>query len=166
VLQALGGFIRVESQTGKRTIPAEEFFVSQLQTSITEQELVTEAWFPIAPARSGTAFIEVSRRHGDYALVGIAAQLTTDENDTILEAHLALMGVGETPVRLSEAEAALVGERPSESLFNSVGELSISKLEPEPDLHASGEYRRYVAGVLVNRALRLAVDSAHQEGNV
>ncbi len=166
VLQALGGFIRVESQSGSRTIPAEEFFISQLQTSITSQELVIEAWFPVAPARSGTAFIEVSRRHGDYALVGVAAQLTTDESDTILEAHLALMGVGETPVRLSEAEAALVGERPSEALFSAVAELSMSELEPDADLHASGEYRRYVAGVLVNRALRLAIDTANQEGKV
>ena len=166
VLQALGGHMRVESLAGSRTISAEEFFVGPLQTSITSQEMVTEAWFPVAPALSGTAFIEVSRRHGDYALVGIAAQLTTDENDTILAAHLALMGVGETPVRLSEAEAALVGERPSEALFNAVAELSIAGLDPDADLHASGEYRRYVASVLVNRALRLAVDSANQEGKV
>lgn len=166
VMQALGGHVRVESQTGSRTIPAEEFFISQLQTSITEQELVTEAWFPAAPVLSGTAFIEVSRRHGDYALVGVAAQLTIDENDTISAAHLALMGVGETPVRLTGAEAALVGERPGEALFSAVTELSITRLEPEADLHASGEYRRHVAGVLVNRALHLAVDSANRRGEV
>ncbi len=164
VLQALCGFMRVESLTASRKIPAEEFFISQLQTSITSQELVTEAWFPVAPAHSGSAFVEVSRRHGDYALVGVAAQLTLHENGTILAAHLALMGVAETPARLYEAEAALVGERPGEKIFAAAAELSIANLEPEADLHASGEYRRSVAGVLVNRALSMAVEQANQRG--
>lgn len=165
VLQALGGRMRVESLTGSREILAEEFFISQLQTSITSQELVTEAWFPIAPPRSGSAFVEVSRRHGDFALVGVAAQLTIDENGTILAAHLALMGVAETPRRLYEAESALVGEQAGEKIFSVAAELGITDLEPEADLHASGEYRRYVAGVLVNRALHLAADQVDQRGD-
>jgi len=160
VLQALGGHVRVESLAGSREIPAQEFFVGPLETSLTSQELLTEVWLPAAPAFSGVAFVEVSRRHGDYALVGIAAQLTMDKDSTITMACLALMGVAETPLRLYEAEAALVGKRPDEQLFNAAAELSITNLDPEADLHASGEYRRAVAGVLINRALHMAVDHA------
>ncbi|GAC1511611.1 MAG: xanthine dehydrogenase family protein subunit M [Ktedonobacteraceae bacterium] len=164
VLMALGGHVRAESTAGSREIPAQELFVSQLQTSLTSQELVTEAWFPIVPPYSGAAFIEVSRRHGDYALVGVAAQLTMREDSTILAAHLALMGVAETPVRLHEAEVALVGRQPDDKLFNTIAELSINNLKPETDLHASEDYRRSVAGELVNRALRTALDQVHQRG--
>lgn len=95
VLQALGGYVRVETLTGSREISAQEFFVGPLETSLTSQELLTEVWLPAAPAFSGAAFVEVSRRHGDYALVGIAAQLTMDKDNTIMMARLALLGVAE-----------------------------------------------------------------------
>ncbi len=165
VLQALGGSVRVEALGGSREIPAQEFFVGPLQTSLTSQELLTEIWFPAAPSFSGAAFVEVSRRHGDYALVGVAVQLTMEKNDTILAAHIALMGVAETPLRLDEAEAMLVGKQPNERLFNTVAALSMTALDPAADLHASGEYRRSVAGVVVNRALHMAVNHVNQRGN-
>jgi CO/xanthine dehydrogenase FAD-binding subunit len=161
VLQALGGYLRVESLTGSRKIPTQEFFVGPLQTSLTSQELITEVWLPAVPAHSGSAFVEVSRRHGDYALVGVASQLSMNEHGTIQAAHLALMGVAETPLRLYEAEAALVGKQPDERLFNATAELSMTSLDPEADLHASGEYRRAVAGVLIKRALHMALKNAN-----
>ncbi len=100
VLQALGGHVRAESYVGSRDISAETFFTSELQTSLTSKELLVEARFPIAPPRTGTAFSEVSRRHGDYALAGVAVQLSLSANGTISAAHLALMGVAETPLRI------------------------------------------------------------------
>lgn len=166
VLLALGGYVHAESHTGSRQIPAEAFFVSQLQTSLTPTELLTEAWFPIAPLRSGAAFVEVSRRHGDFALVGVAAQLTLHENGTIAAAHLALMGVAATPVRAEAAEVSLLGQHPDEEAFTAAAKQITADLDPDTDLHASAEYRRSVAVVLVNRALHTAANHAHQGGKL
>lgn len=166
VLLALGGYVHAESHTGSRQIPAEAFFVSQLQTSLTPTELLTEAWFPIAPLRSGAAFVEVSRRHGDFALVGVAAQLTLHENGTIAAAHLALMGVAATPVRAEAAEVSLLGQHPDEEAFTAAAKQITADLDPDTDLHASAEYRRSVAVVLVNRALHTAANRAHQGGKL
>ncbi len=166
VLLALGGYVHAESHTGSRQIPAEAFFVSQLQTSLAPTELLTEAWFPIAPLRSGVAFVEVSRRHGDFALVGVAAQLTLHENGTIAAAHLALMGVAATPVRAEAAEASLLGQHPDEEAFTAAAKQITAALDPDTDLHASAEYRRSVAVVLVNRALHTAANRAHQGGKL
>lgn len=165
VLLALGGHIRAESHTGSRQIPAQDFFVSQLQTALAPDELLTEAWFPIAPPRSGAAFIEISRRHGDFALVGVAAQLTLHENGSIAAAHLALLGVAATPLRPQAAEASLLNQQPGESAFSAAAEQAIANLDPDSDLHASAEYRRDVAGVLIIRALQTAASRARQGGD-
>jgi carbon-monoxide dehydrogenase medium subunit len=165
VLLALGGHVRAQSLHEKREIPAGSLFISQLQTALTSKELLTEAWFPAAPPRSGAAFVEVSRRHGDFALVGIAAQLTLSENGTIAAAHLALMGVAETPLRTQVAEELLIGEQPGEELFSAAAAQATANLDPDTDLHASAAYRRHVASVLVARALHTAAERARQEGN-
>lgn len=166
VLLALGGHIRAESHAGSREIPAEPFFVSQLQTALTPNELLTEAWFPGTPPRSGAAFVEVSRRHGDFALVGVAAQLTLHENGTIAAAHLALLGVAATPMRAKAAEALLLDKQPDEALFTAAAERVMTDLDPDADIHASAEYRRSVAGVLISRALQTACDRARQGGKL
>lgn len=165
VLLALGGHVCAQSLHGEREIAAEALFVSQLQTALTDKELLTEAWFPAAPPRSGAAFVEVSRRHGDFALVGVAVQLTLSENGTISAAHLALMGVAETPIRVQAAEELLIGEQPGEALFDAAAVQATANLDPDTDLHASAAYRRHVASVLVSRALHTAAERAHQEGN-
>ncbi len=166
VLLALGGHVRAESQEGSRIIPVEAFFAGQMETTLTPEELLTEAWFPLTPPRSGAAFVEVSRRHGDFALVGIAAQLTLDDQGSIAAAHLALMGVAATPVRAQAAEALLLSEQPGEALFTAVAERAAADLHPTSDIHASAEYRRHVAGVLVNRALHTAAERARRGGAV
>ena len=166
VLLALGGHVRAESHLGSRQIRAEDLFVSQLQTSLTSTELLTEAWFPVAPPRSGAAFIEVSRRHGDFALVGVAVQLTLHENGAIAAAHLVFMGVAATPVRTLAAESFLLDKQPDEEAFTAAAELIVSDLDPDTDLHASAEYRRDVAVVLVNRALQTAANRARQGGEL
>jgi carbon-monoxide dehydrogenase medium subunit len=165
VLLALGGHIHAESQNGSRQIPAQDFFVSQFQTALAPDELLTEAWFPIAPPGTGAAFIEVSRRHGDFALVGVAAQLTLHENGTIAGAHLALLGVAPTPLLPQAAEASLLNRQPGEAAFAAAAEQTIADLDPDSDLHASAEYRRDVAGVLVIRALQAAANRARQGGD-
>jgi aerobic carbon-monoxide dehydrogenase medium subunit len=166
VLQALEGRVRTESLAGSRDIPAEEFFTDSLQTSLMSKELLVEARFPVALPRTGVAFSEVSRRHGDFALVGVATQLTLHETGTISAAHVALMGVAETPIRMCEVEALLLDQQPGEELFNMAAERVCADLDPVTDLHASSEYRRSVVGVLVKRALHTAAEQAQQRGEI
>jgi CO/xanthine dehydrogenase FAD-binding subunit len=166
VLQALEGSVRVEACAGSRAIPAEEFFTGELQTALTSKELLIEARFPVMPPRTGTAFSEVNRRHGDFALVGVAAQISLHENGRISAAHLALMGVAETPLRMREVETLLLDQQPDEELFNTAAQSASADLDPVTDLHASAEYRRSVAGVLVSRTLQTAVEQAQQRGEI
>ena len=162
VLLALDGHILAESLEGNRKISAGSFFISQLETSLAPGELLTEAWFPAEPARAGSTFVEVSRRHGDFALVGVAVQLTLHENGTIAAAQIALMGVAETPVRPHEAERLLLEEPVGENIFIAAAEQAAAGLDPGADIHASAEYRREVAGVLINRALHMAAARARR----
>jgi carbon-monoxide dehydrogenase medium subunit len=163
VLLALDGHVRIESQEEGRIVAAEDFFISELQTGLASQELLTEAWFPLALPHTGAACIEVSRRHGDFALVGVAAQVTLDTDETIADARLALFSVAPTPVRTYAAEKLLNNERPGAAVFAAAAEQVSRELDPHSDIHASAAYRRAVAGTLVQRALQLASERAHQE---
>src|SRR5262249_37556650 len=110
--------------------------------------------------RTGTAFIELSRRHGDFALVGVAATVTLDDGGVCTGAALALTGVGRTPVVARDAARALVGVAPSPDAFADVGRRAAAAVQPDGDLHASAEYRTHLAGVLTRRALARAADRA------
>ncbi len=160
VLVALNGFVHVESQDGMREIAAAEFFTGQLQSALTSRELLTAVRFPVAPARSGAVFLEVSRRHGDYALVGVAAQLSFDQHGAITDARVALMGVADTPVRAAASESLLLNAQSEQELFKYAAERAIVDLDPPSDLHATTEYRRQVTITLVERALREASERA------
>jgi carbon-monoxide dehydrogenase medium subunit len=146
---------------GVRTLAAGEFFVAQLTTALAPTELLTEVWFPAPPAGSGSAWIELARRHGDYALVGVAAVVTL-AGDRVREARLALTGVGDRPVRARAAEARLAGESLTPSVLADVAEAARQAIEPGSDIHASAAYRRHLAGVLVGRAIRLAAARAKE----
>lgn len=157
---ALEAEFELRSRSGVRQVPARDFFLTYLTTDLRPDELLAEIRWPLPPAPCGHAFLEISRRHGDFALVGVAALLALEERGRIRWARLGLTGVGPTPVRPTEAEAMLLGERPAPALFQAVGELVSAALEPESDLHASAEYRREVAAVLVRRALQIAAERA------
>jgi CO/xanthine dehydrogenase FAD-binding subunit len=138
----------------------EEFFVAYLTTALTSAELLVEIRLPVAPPRTGTAFLEVSRRHGDFALVGVAASVTLDESGVCTRCAIALTGVGPTPVVPREAARQLVGARPTPEALAEIGRLAAADLRPDGDLHASSAYRQHVAGVLTRRALSRAVERA------
>lgn len=163
VLLALDGSVRIEAAHESHVMAAEEFFVSELQTALLSNELLTEAWFPIAPPRTGAACLEVSRRHGDYALVGIAAQVTLAADSTLADVRLALFGIAPTPIRAHTSEHMLIGAHPTPSIFAEVAAQAMSKLDPHTDLHATAAYRRSVAGTLMQRALQLASERAKRE---
>lgn len=163
VLVALDGRVTLTGPNGARTVASDEFFVTYLTTSAAPDELVSEVWFPALPPRTGQAWLEIARRHGDYALVGLGAALTLAADGVVAGARLALTGVGATPVRARVAEERLCGERPGAALFAEAARLVARAVEPDSDLHASAEYRRHVAGILAGRALTLALARATGE---
>ena len=144
---------------GERTLAAGEFFRTQLTTALAPTELLTEVWFPASPRGSGSAWVELARRHGDYALVGVGVVVTL-AGDRIREARLALTGVGDRPLRAREAEARLAGESLTPSVLAEAAEALRGAIDPGSDIHATAAYRRHVAGVLAGRAIRLAVARA------
>jgi hypothetical protein len=105
---------------------------------------------------AGQAFLEVARRHGDFALVACAASLTVDQDGVCTEARIAIGGAAPVPIRMTAAEEALVGQRPTVDLFRAASRIVASQLQPGSDVHADAQYRRDVAGALTQRALALA----------
>jgi aerobic carbon-monoxide dehydrogenase medium subunit len=146
---------------GTRVIPARDFFVTMLTTSLGPSEILTEARFPILPAASGWGFSELSRRPGDFALAIAAATLQVGANGTIATARIALGAVADRAIRCPEAEAVLVGERGGKIVFDAAAALASEPLEPSSDVHASSGYRRHLAKVLVERALTQAWQRLH-----
>jgi carbon-monoxide dehydrogenase medium subunit len=143
------------AQRGQRTLSAEKFFVSHFTTALEPDELVTGVLFPAARPGTGTAFEEVARRHGDFAMVGVAASIHVEEG-IIDEARLVLTGMADTPVRATRAETVLTGAAPSEASFAEAAEVAAHDLDPHSDLHASAAYRRFLAGTLIRRSLERA----------
>ena len=116
--------------------------------------MLTEIRFPALPPHTGWSFMEIARRHGDFALAGVAATLTLDGASACSDARIVLFGVAPTPLRAQEAERMLVGEKPGEKLFEQAGRKASEEIEdPLSDIHASAEFRRHLASVLTRRAL-------------
>jgi len=158
VMAALDGELILKSRHGERRLRPEQFFVGYLTTAAAPDELLIEARVPVTPPRTGTAFMEVSRRHGDFALVGVAATVTVDAGGICTACALAITGVGPTPVVASDAARALVGLKPTADAFADVGRRVATALIPDSDLHASADYRKHLAGVLTRRALARAAE--------
>ena len=165
VARALDAELVVRSTSETRVIAAADWFEGYLATARRPDEILTEVRFPVAAPGTGAAFQEVARRHGDFAIVGLAAQLTLTADGTITGARLAFSGVGDVPVRASDAEDLLGGQRPSPELFAEAARVAIAGLEPPADLHGSSEYRKKVAAALVRRALRAAAANAQETAN-
>jgi CO/xanthine dehydrogenase FAD-binding subunit len=159
VARALDAEFVVRSESGERVIPAAEWFEGYLTTSRRPEEILVEVRFPAAEAGTGVAFQEVSRRHGDFAMVGLAASLTLTDG-TITDARLAFSGVADVPVRAVEAESLLLNQQPSAELFAEAASRAAGQLDPPADLHGSSDYRKKVAAALVRRGLQVAADNA------
>ncbi len=157
---ALDGEVELIGPGGVRTMPASDFLVSYFTTALAADEILTRVRLRIPGGRSGSCFLELARRHGDFAIVGVGALVTLDADGSIADARLGLIGVGQTAVRATEAEAVLRGERPTAQRFAEAAEAAASDLHPNGDIHASADYRRHVADVLVRRALDTALERA------
>lgn len=146
----------VRGARGERQVPARDFFLSYFTTCLGPQDFLIEIQVPELPERAGFCFQEVSRRHGDFALAGAAVWLTADAQGFCSDAGIALAGVAPCPVRAPLAEQRLKGERLTDSVLAKVGNSIAEEIDPTSDLHASADYRRKVAGVILQRALRVA----------
>jgi carbon-monoxide dehydrogenase medium subunit len=153
----------LKSATQERVVRAEDFFLSYLTTAIAPEELLTEVRFPAWQPEWGWDVQEVSRREGDFALVGAVAVLQVDTNTTCQLVRLALFGVGGVPVRLQRAEAMLHGQRVDDAALVEVAKVVSEELDPDADIHASAAYRKDVGGVMARRALQQALRRAQGE---
>jgi carbon-monoxide dehydrogenase medium subunit len=156
VFRALDGVATIRSREGTWMVAAAEFFLYTFTTAIRPDELLSEVWLPLAGPRTGQAFLEVARRHGDFALVAAAAAVTLTAEGTCSDVRIAVGGAAPTPVRASRAEASLTGARPTLELFREAGRLAAEEMDPTSDVHADAAYRREVAGTLAFRALKTA----------
>jgi carbon-monoxide dehydrogenase medium subunit len=151
VLTLLGGSVTLSSSAGTRTVQAADFFVGPLESALGSGELAVEAYFPAVPDRTGTAWLEVARRHGDFALCGVGVVVTLDGDRRVSACRAALISVGPTPVLVDLADA-VAGQLYSSADWDAAAALVRAAIEPEDDIHATAAYRRHLAGVLTARA--------------
>jgi carbon-monoxide dehydrogenase medium subunit len=154
VLLLLDGTVTLSSVRGTREVSAQDFFTGPMQTDVRPDELAVVATFRVPPAGTGTSFVEISRRHGDYAMCGVAAVVTRGDGRTT--ARVALVGVADGPVLVDVSEATANGRVDGDA----VGGLVDAAIDPVDDIHATADYRRHLAQVLVERALHEARDRA------
>jgi carbon-monoxide dehydrogenase medium subunit len=142
VLALLDGTVTIAAAAGQRTVPASEFFLGPLESAVSAGDLAIEATVPIAGPQTGTAFLEVARRHGDYAVCGVAAVVTPEST------RVAFLSMGPTPLVLDLTDVTELGDAVRD------------QVEPESDIHASADYRRHLAAVLTERAVAQARERA------
>ena len=156
VATAMRARMRIKSAESEREVAAADFFVGPLTTDIAADEMLVEVAFPEPKPRTGGAFMEVARRRGDFALAGVAAIVTLDEDGRCSGVRLALCGVGDTPVDASCTAASLVGQRLTDEAIDAAAAEVQEMIAPPGNVHASPDYQRHIACVLVGRALRAA----------
>lgn len=159
VMLALGARFALQGPEGRRTLDAGDFFTGLFGTALGEGEMIVEVEIPALAPRTGWAFDEIARRHGDFALAGAAVTLVLDDAGAIGEARIALLGVSDAPV-LAAAAAQLAGVRPTAEAFQAVASAIAAALDPHSDIHASADYRRRLAEVLIGRLLPRAAARA------
>ena len=160
VLIAHDGDVVVRGPDGQRAIPADEFFLLPYDTTLGEDELVTEVRVPAPEPNEGSAYHKLKRKTGDYAMAGVAARVRLDGDGRIEDAGIGMTAVDITNARASEAEAHLEGERPSAEVFEAAGDLAAEESNPESDEHGAAAYKERMVSVLAQRALGDAADRA------
>jgi aerobic carbon-monoxide dehydrogenase medium subunit len=162
VLALLDGSVRLTSTAGERFVGAKDFFLGPLESDVRPEELATEVMLPVLPPGAGCAFAEVSRRHGDYAVCGVAALAEVGADGEVRSARAAYLSVGPVPIvlDLTEACGAFV-----DGDFSAAGRLAMDRLRPGADIHATASYRRHLAGVLTERVMTAAFAQAEERAH-
>jgi carbon-monoxide dehydrogenase medium subunit len=149
---------RLRSRAGERWVNARDFYVGLFATDLQPEELLVEIEIPSMPARTGWAFDEIARQHGNYAMAGAAALVTLDDQGRCRQAKLVYLSVGEGPTVATQAQAALQGQTPTEDVLRAAAAIAAAEdIDPIGDIHASAAYRRHLARVLAERVLAKAV---------
>jgi 2-furoyl-CoA dehydrogenase FAD binding subunit len=148
VLRLLEGHVEVASVRGRRTVAAADLFAGPLESTLDHDEIAVEAYFPALAPGAGVAFEEIARRHGDYALVGVAAHVEHD-GDRVRRARLGFVSVSDVPTVVDVSDA-----------LDDPGERALAELDPATDIHATADYRAQLVRVLAPRVLARAVDHA------
>jgi carbon-monoxide dehydrogenase medium subunit len=152
VALALDARLRLRRAGGDRWVEARDFFAGLFTTAL-----------PPLPARTGWAFLEIARRHGDYAQAGIAARVTLDESGRCREARLVYLSAGGGPVDARQAAGLLAGEEVTGAAIEAAAEkASRDEIDPPTDVHATPDFKRHLARVLTRRALRRAAERARE----
>jgi carbon-monoxide dehydrogenase medium subunit len=161
---ALEARLHLQRQGGDRWLAAADFYTGLFSTALEPDELLTEIVWPALPPRSGWAFEEAARRHGDYAQVGLAAVVRLDEAGRCEQARLVFLAAGPGPLEARSAAAALAGAVPGEETIAAAAAAAAAEIEPTDDVHASAAFKRHLARVLTGRALRRAFARAREGG--
>jgi carbon-monoxide dehydrogenase medium subunit len=147
-LLALGGEIEIAGDDGNRTVKADDFFKGLFETALGPHDVLTAIRVPAASGNTRTGFAEFARRHGDYAMVGLAASAKAS-GKRLSDVRLAFFGIGATPVRATKAEAALAAGTVDDAVSALAGEI-----EPSGDVQATAATKKHLAGVLLRRVAK------------
>jgi CO/xanthine dehydrogenase FAD-binding subunit len=163
IVLTLGAKLRARSLNGERWIAARDFFASALTTALESDEMLMEVELPPASAWRGSAFLEVARRRGDFALIGVACTIALDENGRCREARIGLCNAGDTPILAEQAGQSLTGLQIGTAEVDQAAALVQDAIDPAGNVHASKDFQRHLAGVLTKRALATANGRAQRD---
>jgi carbon-monoxide dehydrogenase medium subunit len=156
---ALEAEVVITGAKGTRTVPVTRFFTGLFTTALEPAEVLSEIRIPVPPKGSGGAYVKLERKVGDFATAGAAAFLVL-EGGRIQRAGLGLTNLAPTPVKATEAEKYLVGQKPEEAVFAEASRLAAAATRPTPDRRGGADYKKEMARVLTLRALRRAAERA------
>jgi CO/xanthine dehydrogenase FAD-binding subunit len=160
IVVALGGRLRAQSIRGERWVEARDFFLAPLTTALQADEMLVEVQLPARAKRSGSCFMEVARRRGDFALMGAAVVLTLGVFGRCNDVRIVLCGAGDTPTDVSNAASGLIGHSIDAEGIDHVAASVQKSIDPHGNVHASKAFQRHLAGVLVKRSLGVAAERA------
>jgi carbon-monoxide dehydrogenase medium subunit len=164
IMLALGARLKVHKADGERWVNAQDFFVGMFVTALGADEMLVEIELPPTSPRTGWSFMEVAPRAGDYALMGVAALVTLDEDRRCTQARLVYLNAGDGPVEAQEAGDVLEGKMPDAESIEEAAKLASQKeINPFGNIHASPEFQRHLAQVLTRRTLNQALERASQD---
>ncbi|SRR5258706_311473 len=161
LMLALSARLKARNASGERWIAAQDFFVGMFTTALEPDEILVEIELPFMPSRTGWSFMEVAPRAGDYALMGVAALVTMDENGKCKQVKLVYLNAGEGPMEAKEAAKLLQGENLNDKLIESAALLASEKeITPFGNIHTSSEFQRHLAKALTKNTLKQALQRA------
>lgn len=160
VLVLLDGSLDTVSAAGRRTIAAADLYAGPLESTLRQDEVAVEALFPALSPGAGVGFEEVARRHGDYAVCAVAALVQRDDTGAVASARASYVSVEDVPTVVDLTDRLAGSADPDDDALAAAAELALEHLDPQPDLHATADYRAHLVRVLTRRALRTAARHA------